>query len=225
MAAVTPDKINADFTRAVALAVDDIDWIQSPQPGVLRKPLDRVGAEVARATSIVRYESGRSFPEHTHGLGEEFLVLSGTFSDYSGDFGPGAYVRNPPGSSHAPHSSEGCEIFVKLRQMRQEGEPRVVCDTGSAPWQRVGEGYECIPLFEADDGSEFVALERLAPGGQSGGRQLEGGEEILLLEGDLTVDDRPQQALAWIRQPAGAAYALSSSGGARFWVKRGHLKV
>lgn len=225
MTMTTPDKVNADFTRPATQAVDDIDWIPTPEPGVLRKPLDRVGAEVARATSIVRFDGGKSFPAHGHPLGEEILVLSGIFSDESGDFGPGAYVRNPPGSSHTPHSREGCEIFVKLRQMREEGEPRVVLDTDSASWQQIAEGYQRIPLFDADDGSEFVALEQLAAGAETTERKLDGGEEILLLEGDLTVDGQRHGALSWIRQPAGATYALSSSGGARFWVKRGHLNV
>jgi len=96
MALSMPERLNADFAQPAALALDEADWIASPQPGVLRKPLDRVGVEVARATSVVRYEGGRSFPHHAHGLGEEFLVLAGVFSDESGDFGPGAYVRNPP---------------------------------------------------------------------------------------------------------------------------------
>ncbi len=225
MALSMPERLNADFAQPAALALDEADWIASPQPGVLRKPLDRVGVEVARATSVVRYEGGRSFPHHAHGLGEEFLVLAGVFSDESGDFGPGAYVRNPPGSSHAPFSREGCEIFVKLRQMREEGEPRIVRDTASAPWQRVGPGYERIPLFEAEDGSEFVAMERLEAGASTEKRKLEGGEEFLLLEGDLDVGGAVHKAVSWVRQPAGAAYALSSTGGARFWVKRGHLKI
>jgi len=37
--------------------------------------LDRIGAEVARATSIVRYAPGSAFSEHTHTGGEEFIVL------------------------------------------------------------------------------------------------------------------------------------------------------
>ncbi len=224
MAQTVPDRVNADFARPTALAVDEVAWIPSPQAGVDRKPLDRVGAEVARATSIVRYGAGISFPEHTHELGEEFLVLEGVFSDESDDFGPGTYVRNPPGSRHTPSSTGGCEIFVKLRQMREEGEHRVVVETASAELVVVADGYKRAVLHDANDGSEFVAIEELAPGASTGGRALGGGEEILLLDGDLSVGETAYEARAWIRQPAGAAYALSSAHGARFWVKRGHLK-
>jgi hypothetical protein len=74
--------------------------------------LDRDGAEVARATSIVRYAPGSSFPTHRHELGEEIFVLDGDFHDEAGSHGPGTFIRNPPGSSHAPGSVNGCTLFV-----------------------------------------------------------------------------------------------------------------
>jgi len=224
MAQTISPYLNADLTQPAAAKVDELEWIPTPQPGVLRRPLDREGGEVARATSIVRFKGGQSFPSHVHGLGEEFLVIDGVFSDEDGDFPAGTYVRNPPGTKHAPRSREGCEIFVKLRQMRPEGEPQVVLDTTTVEWEPAeAEGYTRIPLFEAEDGLEFVALERLEAGASTGARTLSGGEEILLLEGDLDVEGDAFEARAWIRRPAGSSYPLSSSKGCRFWVKRGHL--
>ena len=82
--------------------------------GVDRRMLDRVGGEVARATSIVRYAEGSSFPEHTHSGGEEFIVRDGGFQDEHGDFPAGTYVRKPAGTHHIPRSEPGCTIFVKL---------------------------------------------------------------------------------------------------------------
>ena len=59
--------LHDDFSlRVVALAAD-ASWTPSPQAGVDRLMLDRVGAEVARATSIVRYQPGSSFERHVHG--------------------------------------------------------------------------------------------------------------------------------------------------------------
>ena len=75
--------------------------------GVDRRPLDRIGEEVARATSIVRYAPGSRFSAHTHGGGEEFIVLDGVFQDEHGDYPPGTYVRNPPGTRHTPGSEPG----------------------------------------------------------------------------------------------------------------------
>src|SRR5438270_12899801 len=75
--------INADFSTRVVLRPDEFSWSPSPMSGVERKMLDRVGDEVARATSIVRYAPNSHFSAHAHGGGEEFLVLDGVFSDRS----------------------------------------------------------------------------------------------------------------------------------------------
>src|SRR4051794_15476408 len=86
--------VNADFTQRVVISTDTLPWIPSPTAGIERRLLDRIGGEVARATSLVRYVPHSAFPAHEHGLGEEFFVLEGVFSDEHGDYGAGTYVRN-----------------------------------------------------------------------------------------------------------------------------------
>ena len=108
---------NDDYQQRVVLNHNELPWVPSPEAGVHRRLLDRCGDEVARATSIVRYEPGARFPEHRHDFGEEILVLEGTFSDETGDYLAGTYMMNPPGSSHAPFSETGCVLFVKLRHL------------------------------------------------------------------------------------------------------------
>ena len=54
--------LNDDFSVRVAVHASQSPWIESPMPGVERKMLDRIGDEVARATSIVRYAAGSHFP-------------------------------------------------------------------------------------------------------------------------------------------------------------------
>ena len=93
--------INADYSQRVVLNHHDLPWTTSPEPGVERRMLDRIGDEVAKATSIVRYAPGSQFQTHTHEFGEEILVLEGVFSDETGDYPAGTYIMNPPGSSHA----------------------------------------------------------------------------------------------------------------------------
>ena len=116
--AARPDEpgLNADFARRVLLHTAGAVWQDSPQAGVQRIPLDRIGAEVARATSLVRFAPGSRFPAHVHGGGEEILVLDGVFSDESGDYPAGSYLRNPPGSRHAPASAPGL-------RWRMDGKP------------------------------------------------------------------------------------------------------
>ena len=103
--------VNANFGERIVIDTLKRDWISSPVPGVKRNMLDRLGPEDARATSIVRYAAGLSFTPHEHTLGEEFLVLSGVFSDEHGDHPAGSYVCNSPESRHAAYSDQGCELF------------------------------------------------------------------------------------------------------------------
>lgn len=98
-------KINADLDQRAVVYSDELPWVDLPLPGVQRRMLERDGEEVARATSVVRYAPHSSFSPHTHDAGEEFIVLEGVFSDEHGDFGPGMYLRNPPGSRHTPRSA------------------------------------------------------------------------------------------------------------------------
>ena len=51
-------KINADLTERAVIHTEKIPWVDSPMAGVQRRMLDRDGEEVARATSLVRYDPG-----------------------------------------------------------------------------------------------------------------------------------------------------------------------
>lgn len=219
------ERINADFAERVVIATDTMPWIPSPQAGVDRRPLDRIGGEVARATSLVRYAPASSFPAHEHALGEEFLVLSGVFSDEHGDYGEGTYVRNPPRSRHTPRTAPGCTILVKLRQMPPTEAQRVVINSKKAAWT-LGDanGLAQLPLHFAADTGESVAIERLEPGAQQTEVDCPGGEEIFILSGNLHDEHGNYGAGTWIRNPAGFRRRLGSNSGATYWAKRGHLR-
>ena len=216
-------RINADLSRRAVVTPDQAAWAPSPEPGVERLMLDRDGAEVARATSVVRFAPDSRFARHTHGAGEEFLVLSGTFSDEAGDYPAGTYVRNPPGSSHAPRSGPGCTRFVKLRQFAPDDLKRVVIDTRAATGWTPGdaEGVRVLPLHA--HGPERVALERWAPGARLARREHPGGAEFLVLEGGLADGDGAYPAGSWLRLPPGSGHAPRSEEGCLLYVKTGHL--
>ncbi len=214
-------KLNADFSKPVVSRPQDRDWIRSPQAGVDRQMLDRIGDEVARATSIVRYIPGSDFKPHRHDLGEEFLVLEGVFADEHGRYPTGTYMRNPPGTSHRPHVPDGCTIFVKLRQFDPTDLTPVQIDLSSANWQRLTGGRKSLPLHQFE--SEIVTAEDLAAGAKLA-IDLPGGAEILILEGTLTVDGNTLPAGTWLRLPPGASLHVTGGAvGARFWMKTGHL--
>lgn len=214
--------LNDNFDERVVIDTLKSAWVPSPALGVERNMLDRLGGEDARATSIVRYAPGSSFAPHEHPLGEEFLVLSGVFSDEYGDYPAGTYVRNPPGSKHAAFSKEGCDIFVKVRQFDIVDTNRVVIDTKSAEFrQGLVPGLKVLPLHEF--GTEHAALVRWAPGTKFQPHTHWGGEEILVLEGVFSDEHGDYPAGTWIRSPHMSVHKPYSEPGCLIYVKVGHL--
>jgi ChrR Cupin-like domain len=214
---------NADFAARAAVHAARLDWTPSPIPGVDRRMLDRIGDEVARATSIVRYAAHSRFSPHTHGGGEEFLVLDGVFQDEHGDYPPGAYVRNPPTTSHTPGSEPGCTLFVKLWQFEPGDRTPVRRDASTlsfAPAPR-RPGVELAALFE--DAWERVRLEHWAPG-ITVETPVPGGVELLVLDGAFVESGDEFTRLSWLRLPPAATLrAKAGPQGCRVWVKSGHL--
>ena len=218
-------ELNADFSKRAVVHAAQIPWKPSPMPGVDRRMLDRLGDEVARATSIVRYAPGSAFSPHVHTGGEEFLVLDGIFQDEHGDFPPGTYVRNPPETSHTPASAPGCTIFVKLWQFDMADRTQLRVDTDTALFNADPDrpGVQHLSLFA--DKREKVSMERWQPGSRV---ELDaaGGLEILVLEGSFEECDETFSAQSWLRLPTGSATtAVASPDGARVWIKRDHLRT
>ena len=215
-------KVNADFGRRTLVRFEQNDWVPSPMPGVERKMLDRIGEEVARATTIVRFAPGSAFSAHTHDGGEEYLVLDGTFQDEDGDFPVGAYVRNPPTSSHTPAAQDGATILVKLHQFAPADRTQVQIDTSAATWEPHSAGVDVMALNE--DPREREVIERWAPGVS---RELDaaGGLEVLGIEGGFSEAGDTLSRWDWMRLPVGARFeATAGPEGARVWIKTGHLR-
>jgi ChrR Cupin-like domain len=216
-------ELNADFSQRAVVHAARQPWVPSPMAGVERRMLDRIGDEVARATSLVRYMPHSHFSPHTHGGGEEFLVLDGVFQDEHGDFPAGCYIRNPPTSHHTPGSKPGCVLFVKLWQFDPEDRKQIRLDTGALSYQPTAgrPGVEVKPLFR--DSREDVRLERW----RSGARiefDLPGGAELLVLEGSFAEGGDHFAPQSWLRLPPGSVLQATAGGeGCTAWVKTGHL--
>ena len=216
--------LNADFTKRAVVHAATLDWKASPMPGVERRMLDRIGDEVARATSIVRYAPESQFSPHVHDGGEEFLVLEGVFQDEHGDFPAGCYVRNPPQSRHTPGSKLGCTIFVKLWQFEPADRTHVRIDTNKMALLEVKErdGVGLMPLFK--DARENVRIEQWAPG-TAIEFDPDGGFELLVLEGCFSEGGETYLQQSWLRLPIGEQFrARVGREGCRVWVKEGHLR-
>lgn len=233
-------ELHADFHDQVVLNSNELSWQPSPMAGVERRMLDRVGAERARASSIVRYAPGSQFSAHVHEGGEEFVVLEGTFEDEHGAYPEGSYVRNPPFTSHSPSSAAGCTIFVKLWQFAPcdsvsvnryipdclESESVLEKVSKSEPASTHESPIVSAQLFAND--YEQVSVHNL-PAHTKMSFASPGGVEVLVLNGALSIlDQHSEKTLTlhgWLRHPIGAALQIKAAdSGCTFWMKTGHLR-
>jgi len=215
--------VNADFSQRVLLHPDALPWIPSPTAGVERRMLDRVGGEVARATSLVRYAPNSAFPAHVHGGGEEFIVLEGVFQDEHGDYPAGTYVRNPPTTRHSPGSQPGCTIFVKLWQFQPDDRDQFAVDMAGLALAAAPDrpGVSTRVLFE--NTSEIVRIERWAPGAAVT-LAAPDGAELLVLAGDCMESGEVLSRHSWLRVPRGSTIdAIAGPNGVKVWLKLGNL--
>jgi hypothetical protein len=191
--------IRADLSQPALVLPEEWTWVPSPQAGVERVMLDRVGDEVAVATSFVRYAPDSRFPGHSHGR-----------------YPPGTYVRNPPGSQHVPFSEPGCLIWVKLRQFQTDDLVQSVATlTESAPatGQSRRELHRC--------GTETVAEIAAAAGETVVLEPMDQVQEVLVLEGEIEFGGRCVSSWGWLRVPASQGASLEARTPVRlFWKTR-----
>lgn len=217
-------QLNANFDeRAVVHAAQEA-WVPSPMKGVDRRMLDRIGDEVARATSIVRYAPGSKFSAHTHTGGEEFVVLEGVFQDEHGDYPAGTYVRNPPTSSHTPGSAAGCTIFVKLWQFDTADRHQMSINTNTADWAQNPNDMGITELHLYSDDRETVSMERWQAGA-SVNLDSPNGLEVLVLEGSFEEAGVQFEQYSWLRLPKASKTRVNAGeNGCKLWLKRNHLQ-
>ncbi|MEL7401102.1 MAG: cupin domain-containing protein, partial [Pseudomonadota bacterium] len=191
--------LNLDFSQRVVINSNELEWSQSPMPGVLLKRLARQEAERGHATSIVKYLPGSRFSAHPHPQGEEIFVLDGVFSDETGDYPAGSYIRNPEGFEHAPFSEQGCTLFVKLHQFQPGDSQTVRADTRNAEFRPGIGGLQVLPLHDFQ--GESTALVFWPAGERFQPHTHFGGEEILVISGEFIDEHGRYPAGSWIRSP------------------------
>jgi len=214
-------QLHTNYSLPAVSRAGETAWVPSPLKGVDRKMLERNGAEVARATTIVRYAAGSHFSPHVHTGGEEFIVLEGVFSDEHGDYPAGMYVRNPVGSKHRPFSMDGCTILVKLWQYPPEDQLFVRIDMNdNSLWGEAEEGVARLELHHTEH--EHVEALKVQPG-TSISFNGEGGIELFVYTGDMKADGAHYSAGDWLRFPNGDSVTVTAGKGLILWKKTGHL--
>ncbi|MEM7562814.1 MAG: cupin domain-containing protein [Pseudomonadota bacterium] len=215
--------LNMQFENKIDIDTNNMDWVSSPSQGVWRKPLAREEAERGHATAIVKFDPGVSFSPHDHPLGEEILVLEGTFSDENGDYPAGTYIRNPEGYRHEPFSRDGCTIFVKLHQFSEGDDQAVRINIHEAPWLPGHGNLQVMPLHSFEH--EHTAMVKWPANEKFQPHRHFGGEEILVLSGTFRDEFGSYSARHWIRSPHMSQHNPFVEEETIIWVKTGHLPI
>lgn len=215
------ENFNLDLTKGVVIETALQPWQDSPMQGVKRIPLEREAQESGHVSSIVEYAPGARFSAHSHPLGEEIYVLEGVFSDERGNYPAGSYLRNPPGSSHAPFSESGCKLFVKLNQFAKQDTTQVNINTNSNPWLQGQGNLQVMPLHEYQ--TQHTALVFWPKGERFVPHKHWGGEEILVLKGVFQDEYGVYPTGSWIRSPHLSTHFPFVEEDTVILVKVGHL--
>jgi ChrR Cupin-like domain len=215
--------LNSDLSARAAIHAARLDWTPSPVPGVDRRMLDRIGDEVARATSIVRY-APRSHSRRTHMVAARSSWCStASFRTSMATIpqAPMSATRPPVTTRQVPEP--GCTLFVKLWQFDPDDRAQLRTDTRALLFLPVPglPGIERASLFE--NAGERVRLERWAPWAVID-MPVEGGIELLVMAGGFHEAGEEFTYQSWLRLPAGSRLqATAGQGGCKVWVKSDHL--
>ena len=215
--------LNTNLDEILALQTDDMEWEKIPDTPVWRKRLDCIDdAKTGRETSLVRMEPGSVLPAEQLSDRMEILVRNGTYSDEHGEYPAGTYILNPPGFKHTPSSKQGCELYVQKRRGFSANSGRVVIDPNKSKWAPRFTG-KMLRLYEDDAVREEMHI-GLMPAGQVGADHGHpGGEEVLILEGEMKDQYNVYKKGTWLRFPGSFRHETTSKDGCLLYVREGDV--
>jgi putative transcriptional regulator len=76
-------------------------------PGISRIAIDVPGATPREHVSLIRVAPGQSMPDHGHHGWEATCVLTGSFTDVTGEYGPGDVAETDMDMMHQPIAGTG----------------------------------------------------------------------------------------------------------------------
>lgn len=96
----------------VATNTDSLAWRQTTVHGVRSKPL-YAQRGYTDTMELQKWEAAADPGVVVYSGGAEVFVISGSFSDESGHYTRGCWLRFPCGAKHHPHTIDGCTLYVK----------------------------------------------------------------------------------------------------------------
>lgn len=212
----------------IRVRLSDAQWHRI-LPGVRIRRLD-----AGHRAVMIELAPGAALPVHRHHEDEECVVLRGDARLGEVVVGPGDYHLARPESRHGRVTSErGALLYLRGTPIGHTGEvlrdlvTALLPGDGAEPltvraaegdWSARGEGVEGKLLRE--DGVSRSEMLRIAPGTRMRGATGAIGDECLLVDGDLSVDDWAMQPGDYqVASPIGSHAEIASESGAVLFVR------
>jgi len=97
----------------VEAQTEQMEWEATEVRGLERKQLASQPA-FEDSTFLERWSPNVDLGERGYKGGAEIFVMKGQFSDESGEYGEGCWLRLPGGTRHRPKTMAGCTLYVKF---------------------------------------------------------------------------------------------------------------
>ena len=191
--------LKADLGQRVVIDTQREEWFEGENGGVWTLPLAGENDRVGQRTGLVRCNPGATPTSHDLIGGAELFVLEGTISDKSNDYRAGTYIRNSETLARSPHSEHGCTLFVREHQSRSGEVAAATIDTNDAQWLDGAGNLKVMPLQSY--GSESTALVHWPAGEHFIPHTHNGGEQILVINGEFMDEHGRYRPRTWIRNP------------------------
>ena len=201
--------MNSDLSQRAVVRTSALEW--TARDGIEERLLEAAGE---RRTAIVRMPAGTTLPI-AKGGSLDILILDGHLLAH----GAGMYLHEPAGQ-RALSTARGCTLLVKQRPAQRRSRAAldirgVVFEPGMTP------GLSRAPLHADLDGN--VTLLRFDRGAHIADHHHDDGEELFVLDGELTDEFGSYGVHDWLRQPHDSHHRVDTPNGCLTFSLAHHL--
>ena len=213
--------LNGDLGQRVVIDTQREKWFEAKNGGVWTLPLADEDDHIGRRTGLIRCDPGATPTSHDLMGVSEIFVLEGTISVMSNDYRAGTYIPNSETLARSWHSEHGCTLFVRKHQSNPGEVSASNIDTNDAWWLDGYGNLKVMPLHNY--GTESTALVYWPAGEHFIPHAHDGGEEILVINGEFIDEHGRYPPLTWIRSPHMSRHDPYVEVDTTILVKVGHL--
>lgn len=216
-------EVYGNLLDLVTIRIDALPWSATDVPGVAEKVFERIPAGPdARETAVLRLAPGTDLGRWQADCRVDLFVLAGSARINGQACGARHYVRIPAGDDLSLNAPGGATFLVKQRAVA--GGEAISLDTGNrANWAAWGgRGSEKAQIYDPGVLSEAAWVGFMLPDLTIPEHAHAGGEEIFILEGELSDERGRYGPGTWVRFPVGLTHTpTSSAAGCMMLVREG----